>query len=77
MTIARMRRLLLSFRVKAFRLDLDTGNPILNARLYPLTYLPGPGTGAVRINFQNRNNIRLQIVNRPIYILKALINPKK
>jgi len=75
--LARGRQLLQSFRVKAFRLELDTGNPVLNARLFPLSFLIEQRGGNVDINFLGRNNILLQIANRPIYILNAFINLKK
>ena len=77
MTLAQGKRLLQSFRVKSFRLELDTGNPILNAQLFPLGFLMGRYSKKVGINFQGRNDILLQIANRPIYILNAFINLKK
>jgi len=77
MTLAQGKRLLQSFRVKSFRLELDTGDPILNAQLVPLGFLMGPYSEKVGINFQGRNDILLQIANRPIYILNAFINLKK
>ena len=77
MTLAQGKRLLQSFRVQTFRLELDTGNPVLNARLLPLSFLAGPFAGNVGINFLGRNHILLQITNRPIYILNAFINLKK
>ena len=77
MTLDRAGKLLKSFRVKSFRLELDTGNPVLNAKLYPLLFLPGLRTWDVGINFLGHNHVSLQIVNRPIYILNALFNPKK
>jgi hypothetical protein len=77
MTLARGMQLIQSFRVKAFRLELDTGNPVLNAQLFPIFFLTGQQGGDVGINFLGRNNILLQITNRPIYILNTFINPKK
>jgi hypothetical protein len=71
------RRLLKTFRVKAFRLELDTGDPVMNARLYPFFFLLGQRAGDMRINFQDHNQVLLKVVNRPIYILNALINLKK
>ena len=76
MTLLQVRRLIRSFRVKALSLEIDTGNPVLNARLIPLSYIFGRRTGAIGINFHNRNFILLHVVNRPINILKAFINPK-
>ena len=77
MTLTQVRRLIRTFRVKALRLEIDTGNPVLNARLVPLSYMLGRRTGAIGINFRNRNFILLHVVNRPINILKVFINPKK
>ena len=77
MTLAQGKRLLQTFRVKTFRMELDTGNPVLNAQLLPLGFLMGPYGEKVGINFQGRNDILLQIANRPIYILNAFINLKK
>ena len=76
MKLIQVRRILSSFRVKALRLEIDTGDPVLNARLFPLSFMLGQRTGAIGINFRNRNFILLHVVNRPINILKAFINPK-
>lgn len=76
MTLTQVRRILSSFRVKALQLEIDTGNPVRNARLVPLTFMFGQRTRQIRINFRNRNFILLHIVNRPINILKAFINTK-
>lgn len=76
MTLTRVRQILGSFRVKALSLEIDTGNPVLNARLIPLSYMLGRRSGAIGINFCNRNFILLHVTNRPIKILKAFINPK-
>ena len=75
-TLTQVRRILSSFRVKALQLEIDTGNPVRNARLVPLTFMFGQRTRQIRINFRNRNFILLHIVNRPINILKAFINSK-
>jgi len=77
MTLARGIKLLKSFRIKTFRLELDTGNPVLNARLFPLFFLLQQRGGDVGINFAGRNGISVEIANRPIYILNAFINLKK
>ena len=76
-TMAQGRRLLQSFRIKAFRLELDTGDPILNAQLYPLFFLIGQYGGNLGINFTGHNSLTLQVVNRPIHIIKAIVNLKK
>lgn len=77
LSLERWVKLLKTFRVKSFRLELDTGDPVANARLFPLFYLLGQRAADVGINFLGRNHVSLQIVNRPIYILNALFNPKK
>jgi len=76
MTLTQVRRILSSFRVKALSLEIDTGNPVLNARLIPLSYMFGWRIGTLGINFRSRNFILLHVVNRPINILKVFINPK-
>jgi hypothetical protein len=75
-TLAQVRRILSSFRVKTLNLEIDTGNPVLNARLIPLSYLFGRHIGDIGINFRNRNFIQLHVVSRPVNILKAFINNK-
>jgi hypothetical protein len=75
-TLIQTRRLIRSFRVKTLCLEIDTGNPVLNARLIPLSYVLGRRIGTIGINFRNRNFILVHVVNRPVNILKAFINPK-
>ena len=53
---------------------MDTGNCILNAKLYPLFALLNYYTGNFYINFQGRNQLVLLVKNRPIDIIKSLIN---
>ncbi len=65
-------RLMRSFRVRRFRWDLDTGNPALNARLYPVFFLLDRTLGGFGINFQDQNQLALHLVNRPVRILLAL-----
>lgn len=70
-------RLLKSFEVKRFGMDLDTGNCITNAKLYPLFAFFNYRGGNFNINFRNENRLDLHIQNRPIRIIKSFINPKK
>lgn len=69
------RRLLHSFRLKRLEVDVDTGDCIQNARLYPVFAFLNHYAGNFRVNFQDRNRLLLQVENRPIYIIKAFINP--
>lgn len=67
-------RLLGSFKIKHFLLELDTGNPVLNSKLFPIFFLINRRAADIRINFQNRNHIALKVANRPIRIINAMIN---
>ena len=69
-----MLRLMRSFRVKKFDVELDTGDSVLNAKLYPL-YAVLPFTNIrFGINFEGRNELALVIENRPIRIIRSYIN---
>ena len=69
------RRLIRSFEIKKFALELDTGNCITNSRLYPVfAFLNYRGVDCA-INFIDRNSMVLHVQNRPIRILKTFINP--
>ncbi|NER15741.1 hypothetical protein [Spongiivirga citrea] len=67
-------RLITSFRVTKLSLDLDTGDSITNAKLYPAFALFNFYRSGVRINFEGRNKLILELKNRPIYMVKSLIN---
>lgn len=67
-------RFLKSFTIKRFYLDLDTGDCIANAKLYPIFSLVNFKRGNFNINFRGRNKLVLHIQNRPIYIIKSFIN---
>lgn len=69
-----VRRLLRSFKVKRFLLDIDTGDCISNAKLYPVFALLDYKMGGFKVNFEGRNRLALHITNRPIYIIKSFIN---
>lgn len=66
-------KLLRTFRVRHFSWDLDTGNPVLNARLFPAFYLLDQTLGGFRINFKDHNRLALRIVNRPVRMLRAIL----
>lgn len=67
-------RLLKTFRVKQFLLNVDTGNCVSNAKLYPLFIFLNYRTGGFNINFEGRNQLVLQMQNRPIYLIRSFIN---
>lgn len=67
-------RVLKSFKVRQFQIDIDTGNCISNAKLYPVFAFLNYYKGGFNINFENRNKVLLSIENRPIRIIKSFIN---
>jgi len=67
-------RLLKTFKVKHFVLNIDTGDCIYNAKLYPIFALLNYRIGHFKINFIGNNQLKLHLENRPIYILKSFIN---
>lgn len=67
-------RVLKSFKVKKLRVDVDTGNNITNAKLYPVFAFLNYHVGRFHINFEGRTQMVLLLQNRPIYILKSFIN---
>ncbi|MFD2724647.1 hypothetical protein [Hyunsoonleella rubra] len=67
-------RIIKTFRVTYFLLDIDTDNCVLNAKLYPLFALLNYKRGYWHINFQGRNQLVLVVKNRPMHIIKSFIN---
>ncbi len=67
-------RLLKTFRIKKFWLDLDTGNYMVNAKMYPVFVLLDYYGVACHINFEGRNRLILRMQNRPIHLIKSFIN---
>lgn len=67
-------RLLRSFKVKRLLVDLDTGNCISNAKLYPLFAFLNYHVGSFHINFEGRTRMALHMQNRPIRIIKSFFN---
>lgn len=66
--------MLKSFKVKKFLFDIDTGDCIMNAKLYPLFALLNYHVGGFMINFEGRNRVELHIYSRPIYLIKSFMN---
>lgn len=67
-------RLLKSFQIKRFLLNIDTGNCIANAKLYPLFAFLNYRIGGFNVNFEGKNQLVLHIQNRPIHIIKSFVN---
>ena len=62
-------RIIKTFKVKKIYINIDTGNCILNAKLYPLFALLNYNSGNYFINFQGQNQFILVMENKPIDIL--------
>ncbi|XLS30248.1 hypothetical protein ACJD0Z_05320 [Flavobacteriaceae bacterium M23B6Z8] len=67
-------RMLSSFRIKKCYLDIDTGDCIQNAKLYPIFGFLNLTKGVFRVNFEGKNSLLLCVENRPIRLIKSLIN---
>ncbi|REE79888.1 hypothetical protein BX611_2787 [Lutibacter oceani] len=67
-------RILKSFKVKKIVVEIDTGDCIMNAKLYPVFALLNYNFGNFRINFEGRNQMVLYMQNRPFNIIKSFIN---
>ncbi len=67
-------KVLRSFRLRRLFLEIDTGNCISNARLYPLFALLSFYTDAMlHINYEGRNTLIMHIQNRPVDIIRSFI----
>ncbi|MCW5517982.1 hypothetical protein [Muriicola sp. Z0-33] len=67
-------RLLRSFKVKRLLIEMDTGDCISNAKLYPVFAFLDYHVGEFYINFEGRNRLAIHLQNRPIRIIKSFIN---
>lgn len=61
-----------TFRVDEWTLAIDTGDYPLNAKLYPLNFLPGL-RDHLDVNFMDRNYFYLKIRNTPWKLLYAYL----
>ena len=68
-------QVLKTFKVKQFVIDMDTGDVVKNAKLYPAFAFLNYHVGGFNINFQGRNQLAVRLQNRPIDIIKLFINP--
>lgn len=68
-------RVIKSFKVKQFLLDIDTGDCITNSKLYPVFTCYNFYLGSrMHVNYQSRNRLVLAIQNRPIRLIRAYMN---
>ncbi len=69
-----LKNLLMSFKVNTFDVLLDTGDVVLNGKLYPLFYLLGFFMRKpVQINFTGQSHIILEIENNLARLSRAYI----
>ncbi len=74
LTAQRGFRIARTFKIKRFLVDLDTGDCITNAKLFPVFTILNYKLGNFHLNFEGKNRLELLIENRPIYIIKSFIN---
>ena len=67
------KRVLRTFRVKQFKLELDTDDYVVNAFLYPVFYFLNSPKRQLSVNFEGRTNLLLHIENRLSRIIGAFI----
>ena len=67
-----IKSILKTFKVRQFKLELDTDNYLTNAYLYPLFHYLDRGKGEWHINYNGRFELHLEMDNRPIRILYVL-----
>ena len=67
-------QVLKSFKVKKLLVDIDTGDCIENAKLYPAFAFLNHHVGTFQVNFDGRVNMVLHLQSRPVNIIKSFIN---
>jgi hypothetical protein len=66
-------RLLKTFKIRRLFVNIDTGNCITNAQLFPFIAFLNYKVGHFMINFEGRNQMVLHMQNRPIHIIRSFI----
>ena len=66
-------RTLRTFKIKRLFINIDTGDCISNAKLFPLFAFLNQTKGNFQVNFEGRNQMVLHMQNRPIHIIKSFI----
>lgn len=64
-----------SFKIKELFLNIDTGDVIYNAYLYPLFYFLGGHNRSLFVNYSGEVQFKVTIQNRLINMLIAFIKP--
>ena len=74
--VQKLLRIARTFKVDQLLVDVDTGDCITNAKLYPPFAFMNYYGGQFSVNFEDRNRLLLNVQNRPIRIIKSFINFK-
>jgi len=69
----RVTGILGSFDLQRLELDLDTGDTVLNAQLYPLNHIIRNDRMLVNVNWQHKNRLLLVLESRGIHLLYHLV----
>ena len=69
----KMVRLVRTFEIRSFAVEMDTGDYLANAKMYPLFVLLNQYVGSFHINFQDRNRLLMDMRNRPIRMIKSIV----
>ena len=72
--IKKIMRIAKTFTIEELFIDVDTGNCITNAKLFPPFALMNSYGGHFKVNFEGRNQLLLKVQNQPIRIIKSFIN---
>jgi len=70
-------RMLRTFKIKRLFINIDTGDCISNAKLFPLFAFLNQTKASFNVNFEGRNQMVLHMQNRPINIIKSFVQFKK
>ena len=67
-------QILKAFSIRKFELNLDTGDYVINAKLYPLFGLVNPYLANCKVNYQGNNYVVCDLRSRPWKILRSFIH---
>lgn len=70
--IKKMLCVLKTFKIRQWKIAIDTGDPIRNAQLFPVNFFPGAGEHVI-VNFYAENYLVLEISNRPLKMIIAFL----
>lgn len=69
----KIARLIKTFEIRRFVVEMDTGDYVANAKMYPLFVLLDQFVGSFHINFQDRNRLLMDVRNRPIRMIRSIV----